>query len=968
MARVETRYGMAIAGLAAIAVVVLLAGRADAGFDGFDVDSSTFANKYNGNDIFNGTAFNNQWEMSGGGTELDFSLNGTNMVHTETTANGWIQHDDGTTPWELGSGSWTVEVNAKLNDTNPDLNDGFVVWTDLNGDNQIVWLQGDSINLLDGTELVGGIDNTDAFHTFRVAFDSSESTYHVFRDAVQVTPPAGIARRDGTANTRLLVGDCCTGIGNPIDQYEVAYIRYDMSGAFSPAPDQGEMALDIDRATGAMVINNTSGTNLGLLGYSLGSAAGAFDQSQWTTVADNHDVNGDGSVDDDDPWTVLTGSSGVTDLSEAELAGGDGGQIAARTGSVDLGTAWLRTPFEDVTFEVLTTDGTRLSSANGDLFVTYSGAETPVGDLAGGVDGGPDGVIDLNDWVVLKAGMNADVATLSPAQAYLHGDLDGDLVVGSRDFLRFVAAFDQANGQGAFGAMTHVVPEPTSCLLLLFGIGLVLSLIGCRKCPNGPGFFHPASGTMQRLFLFVLCCALSVVASADLASAQEFVFADYNADAGNPATAADIESPLDQGFLEWGATAQGQTHDPALIVQEGIVHNGVNAWRDSDDGPTNPGYLVDLTDDDLQAMFNFGWQYELVATLVRGGHFTAWGVGDTNPWDTGGRGRIGVSVGSSDTATTLTPVAGNGDPVDLGPDSLNGDFVRILLTGEPLTPNYTFEVFDFDSGAQIGTTQQLSGFGGSNALNDNRFGLQAGSSAGTGLELLFHSIRLQAFEPPRLTLEVNTSTGAASILNNAGESIALNGYFISSEAGALDPSGWLSLEDQDIGNPVDPTPGDKDNGDGWEEFDAIDSGYLAEGFLVDFTTLADQDSLSLGGAFVPSVLGLGNDGDLVFEFTDAMGRLIGGNVEYVTGGEILRGDVNRDTVVNGLDVDPFVDVLLNGPFQAEADMNTDGVVNGLDVDPFVAAVVGGGLHAVPEPSTLVLLSLAPLVGLAWRRR
>ena len=62
-----------------------------------------------------------------------------------------------------------------------------------------------------------------------------------------------------------------------------------------------------------------------------------------------------------------------------------------------------------------------------------------------------------------------------------------------------------------------------------------------------------------------------------------------------------------------------------------------------------------------------------------------------------------------------------------------------------------------------------------------------------------------------------------------------------------------------------------------------------------------------------------------------------------------------------LDVDPFVDVLLNGPFQAEADMNRDGVVNGLDVDPFVAAVVGGGVQAVPEPSTLVLLLLAGLV-------
>ena len=65
------------------------------------------------------------------------------------------------------------------------------------------------------------------------------------------------------------------------------------------------------------------------------------------------------------------------------------------------------------------------------------------------------------------------------------------------------------------------------------------------------------------------------------------------------------------------------------------------------------------------------------------------------------------------------------------------------------------------------------------------------------------------------------------------------------------------------------------------------------------------------------------------------------------------GDVNLDGEVNGLDVDPFVEVLLSGPYQPEADMNSDQVVNGLDVDPFVAAVVGG-TQQIPEPSTLLL--------------
>ena len=78
-------------------------------------------------------------------------------------------------------------------------------------------------------------------------------------------------------------------------------------------------------------------------------------------------------------------------------------------------------------------------------------------------------------------------------------------------------------------------------------------------------------------------------------------------------------------------------------------------------------------------------------------------------------------------------------------------------------------------------------------------------------------------------------------------------------------------------------------------------------------------------------------------------------------------DGNLDGVVNGLDVDPFVDVLLNGPFQTEADMNQDGEVNGLDVDSFVAAVVGGGTQQIPEPSTLLLVLVALSVVAGWRK-
>ncbi|MEM7457247.1 MAG: dockerin type I domain-containing protein [Planctomycetota bacterium] len=48
----------------------------------------------------------------------------------------------------------------------------------------------------------------------------------------------------------------------------------------------------------------------------------------------------------------------------------------------------------------------------------------------------------------------------------------------------------------------------------------------------------------------------------------------------------------------------------------------------------------------------------------------------------------------------------------------------------------------------------------------------------------------------------------------------------------------------------------------------------------------------------------------------------------------ILGDVNRDGVVNLLDVAPFVELLSSGEYQFEADINGDGLVNLLDVAPF----------------------------------
>ena len=95
-------------------------------------------------------------------------------------------------------------------------------------------------------------------------------------------------------------------------------------------------------------------------------------------------------------------------------------------------------------------------------------------------------------------------------------------------------------------------------------------------------------------------------------------------------------------------------------------------------------------------------------------------------------------------------------------------------------------------------------------------------------------------------------------------------------------------------------------------------------------------------------IGLVVDGDFTISrvtvtnrFPETLGGEIVDDIQVWGGSSVLLGDVNLDGNVNLLDVDPFVEVVTSGKFQAEADTNEDGMVNLLDVDPFIALVGGG---------------------------
>jgi hypothetical protein len=232
--------------------------------------------------------------------------------------------------------------------------------------------------------------------------------------------------------------------------------------------------LNINTSTGAMTLNTGVGTARGIQGYSITSDAsiGALNPAAWLSVADNYDTGHPGvnQVDSNDQWTELTSAASNADLSESQI-GGDGGVLNASR-SIPLGNAWIRNPFgEDIGLEVLLSDGRKRR-----VEVTYNGTtENPlqVGDL------NFDGSVTALDWPVVRNNFNSNLASLTRAEAYNLGDLNGDGVNNRADFAVFKGLYDAANGVGAFEVMAAAVPEP-NCLFLS-AIGICMAALSRRS-------------------------------------------------------------------------------------------------------------------------------------------------------------------------------------------------------------------------------------------------------------------------------------------------------------------------------------------------------------------------------------------------------------------------------------------------------------------------------------------------------
>jgi hypothetical protein len=220
--------------------------------------------------------------------------------------------------------------------------------------------------------------------------------------------------------------------------------------------------LTINRETGEMTLLNNTNAGVNTTAYTIESNnAGALNPAQWRSITDNYDQDsGSPTVDPNSTWFEFTEAAERDNLSEAQDVDGNG-TIIADNQTFSLGNAWIRSPLEDITMQMLRQNGTLQ-----DVTVRYTGQTPVIGDLDFDRD------VDLTDWSRFKTGFSSDISNLSRAERYGRGDFTLDGTISLADTVAFANAFNAMNGAGSFAAIAgaSVVPEPATWGLLWLGI------------------------------------------------------------------------------------------------------------------------------------------------------------------------------------------------------------------------------------------------------------------------------------------------------------------------------------------------------------------------------------------------------------------------------------------------------------------------------------------------------------------
>jgi hypothetical protein len=467
------------------------------------------------------------------------------------------------------------------------------------------------------------------------------------------------------------------------------------------------------------------------------------------------------------------------------------------------------------------------------------------------------------------------------------GDFDGDGDNDFQDFQEFERFYDLANlGAGSLASDLAGVPEPGTVTLL--GLGL-LSLVMSRA----RRFCRP---------IVPLAVALTVAGAHQTAQAQIIEsFEGMNRILPNPGAPA----PSNPSVMLTTIGATDGTMSLKVTQAEDTIGGDDFVWV----ATTNPNW----TDGDSA--------FEVLSNAVNIGaeHFNLLADVTFRPQDLIDQGvnSMTVTLGLNFNGQTVGTYAGEATE----------------FTNTATIPLTAFNLPDVED---QGATSYSANIGfTADAIN-------------VPFSVYIDNIRLEKIsDPDLLTLEIDRSTGAATLKNLSPNEVSWDYMEIKSAGGSLDPAGWSSLDDQNA-----------DGANTWIEAGGSSATALVEASISGSHTLAPNQTLSLGNLYNESL----NAQDIDLEIRRASGpsfRTFDQNVTYVGTGPPMgvMGDYNNNGVVDAAD---YVLWRNGGPLQHEG--ASPGVVDAADYTFWrsrFGATSGSGAGvgvgaAVPEPGTLGL--------------